>query len=124
MHRSLHYLGLHTLLKRLSSNCDQYPHIQNELKNVESGDYGEQYVTKLLQTQFQHQVTVLSNIFISSSQIDCIVLTPYFCVVLEVKNIKGHITIVKASRQMIREMDEHKDVLQSSEVQLERIEIE
>ncbi|WP_431029098.1 nuclease-related domain-containing protein [Lysinibacillus sp. LZ02] len=124
MQRSLYYFGLHTLLKRLSSNCNQYPHIQNELKNVESGDYGEQYVTELLQTQFQHQVTVLSNIFIGSSQIDCIVLTPYFCVVLEVKNIKGHIAIRKAPRQMIREIDENKDVFQSPEVQLERSEIE
>lgn len=81
MYRSLFYSELSTLMKRLSHNYDQYPQIQDKLKNVEVGDYDENYVTNLLKNTFGHQLIILSDISIGSSQADCLVITPYFCAV-------------------------------------------
>lgn len=124
MYRSLFYLELSTLLKRLSRNYEQYPQMQDKLKNVEVGDYGEKYVANLLQNTFKHQLIVLSDMAIGSSQADCLVITPYFCAVLEVKNVKGNITFTKQPKQMLREIEGEIDIFQSPEVQLERLEIE
>ena len=124
MYRSLFYLELSTLVKRLSNNYDQYPQIQDKLKNVEVGDYGEKYVTNLLKNTFGHQLIVLSDISIGSSQADCLVITPYFCAVLEVKNVKGNITFTQQPKQMLREIEGKTDIFQSPEAQLERLEIE
>ena len=124
MYRSLFYLELSTLLKRLSHNYEQYPQMQDKLKNVEVGDYGEKYVANLLQNTFKHQLIVLSDMAIGSSQADCLVITPYFCAVLEVKNVKGNITFTKQPKQMLREIEGKIDIFQSPEVQLERLEIE
>lgn len=124
MYRSLFYLELSTLLKRLSHNYEQYPQMQDKLKNVDVGDYGEKYVANLLQNTFKHQLIVLSDMAIVSSQADCLVITPYFCAVLEVKNVKGNITFTKQPKQMLREIEGKIDIFQSPEVQLERLEIE
>lgn len=124
MYRSLFYSELSTLLKRLSHNYEQYPQMQDKLKNVEVGDYGEKYVANLLQNTFKHQLIVLSDMAIGSSQADCLVITPYFCAVLEVKNVKGNITFTKQPKQMLREIEGKIDIFQSPEVQLERLEIE
>lgn len=124
MYRSIFHTELTALVKRLSTNCNQYPQMQDTLKNVEVGDYGEKYVTELLKNTFGHQLIVLSDMSIGSSQADCLVITPYFCAVLEVKNVKGNITLTQQPKQMLREIEGKTDIFQSPEVQLERLEIE
>ena len=73
MYRSFFYSEISTLIKRLSHNYEQYPQMQDKLKNVEVGDYGEKYVANLLQNTFKHQLIVLSDMAIGSSQADCLV---------------------------------------------------
>ena len=124
MYRSVFHTELTTLVKRLSTNCNQYPQMQDKLKNVEVGDYGEKYVTNLLKNTFGQQLIVLSDISIGSAQADCLVITAYFCAVLEVKNVKGNITFTQQPKQMLREIEGKTDIFQSPEVQLERLEIE
>lgn len=118
MSNSNYFTELATLLHRLPPHDEKYVQLQQLLKNIESGDFAEQYVKTMLE-QTDPQAIILTDLYLSNTQIDCLYITSTFCLVLEVKNIKGKVRITSTPRQMLRE----DTIFQSPEAQLDRIQL-
>ncbi|WP_332650622.1 NERD domain-containing protein [Lysinibacillus sp. 54212] len=111
-----------TLSKRLHPEHEKYPQIQDEIKRIEAGDFGERYLIELFETELNQDMLLLHNIFIGKNQIDLLLLTKNWCLLLEVKNIKGHLIFTTNPRQLIRRNEDGtEEVFQSPESQLERL---
>ncbi len=120
MNPSLFIQGLTALIKRLHPTHEKYKQIQDELNRSISGEHGEQHVYSLLK-RLPENFTILHNVYIYGQQIDFLLLSPSFCVLLEVKNIKGKLRFTQNPRQLIRLNDDKvEDIFQSPESQLEQ----
>lgn len=118
-------LGLTALKNRISPTHEKYSTIIEELSRYEAGEQGEQYILQLLtENELPKKTYVLHNVQFKSKvdvQIDVLIVTPSFCLVLEVKNIKGILHFKKNPRQLVREEEEGKlQILGSPEIQLEQ----
>lgn len=118
-------LGLQALIMRLSSTHPMFEKFQQELKIKEVGDFGERYIMKELQHFSQnHDYHVLHNVILPtalSMQIDILVITPKGLILLEIKNIKGHVQFKKDPRQLVRTNEKgDTTVFTHPEVQLEQ----
>lgn len=116
---SIYSQGLLSLANRLHVQSPKYLQIQEELKRANSGEHGEYYISTLLETI--PNVQVLHNLFLSQQQIDFLVFSESWCVIPEVKNIKGRIRLNQNPRQLIRlKEDGTEEIFQSPESQLEQ----
>lgn len=114
--------GLIALKKRLPPYHEKYPLIVEDLNKMEAGEKGEAHVFNLLNsyplaknTVLLHNVSLNSNI-----QFDILVISPSWCLILEVKNIKGSLYFNHNPKQLIRMSDEGKEEnLGSPETQVE-----
>ncbi|RKJ30494.1 NERD domain-containing protein, partial [Butyricicoccus sp. 1XD8-22] len=118
-------LGLTALKNRIPPTHEKYSIIIEELSRYEAGEQGEQYILQLLsENELPKNTYVLHNVQFKSKvdvQIDVLIVTPSFCLVLEVKNIKGILHFKKNPRQLVREEEEGKlQILGSPEIQLEQ----
>ena len=93
--KSNQLLYMQALLRRLHEQDEQFINYQTELKNLEAGYFGEQRIDREF-TDFTipHAHFLLHNVELlndsgSSHQIDSIVLTSHFLLILEIKNITG-----------------------------------
>ena len=91
---------LEALVKRLPSWHEIIVSLTEEIKRLEAGIVGEEFIYKILEGQ---QYVLISDVVLDQQQIDLIVLSERSCVVLEVKNIRGKIHLTDKPRQMIRE---------------------
>lgn len=119
------YMGMSTLIKRLPLNHSLQEKVLTNLKNKEAGDQGEKYVFDFLQTlQFPMPSYLLHNITFSSFtqiQIDILMVTKFFIILMEVKNIKGKLRFTKNPGQLIRENDDGTfETFTNPEIQLEQ----
>ncbi|MGE7664348.1 NERD domain-containing protein [Ureibacillus composti] len=117
--------ALTALTKRLHPSHEIYSKLLVELNKQEAGEYGEQHVLSMLAgSQLPEQTYLLHNVALKSkveSQIDILVLSPSWCLILEVKNIKGRLSFNDNPRQLIRKGDDGKDeILGSPEIQVEQ----
>ena len=113
---------LKVLLKRLSPTNEKFDEIHEEIRNFESGDFGELYVKSALETHFEKNITILTKLNIGQHEADLIALTDYACYLFEVKNMKGHIQITNSPRQMVRTLPNgQKQIFTSPISQLERL---
>ncbi|MEO4054097.1 nuclease-related domain-containing protein [Solibacillus sp. CAU 1738] len=120
MYPSLFIQGLSALTKRLHVQHDKCKQIQEELNRSLSGEHGELHVYSILKN-LQKETTILQNVYVNGQQIDLLLLLPSFCVVFEVKNIKGKLRFMQNPRQLIRtNNDGSEDIFQSPESQLEQ----
>ena len=94
---------LEALVARLPTWHEMIEPISEEIKRLEAGIIGEEFIHKILDGQ---QYILIPDVILDQQQIDLIVLTYRSCVVLEVKNIRGKIQLTDAPRQMIRERDD------------------
>lgn len=113
-----------TLSKRLHPEHEKFPQIIDEIKRAEAGEFGERYVIELFEMEFGKNLQLLHNIFIGKNQIDLLVFTNRWCLLLEVKNIKGHLIFTTNPRQLIRQKEDGtEEVFQNPESQLERLQL-
>ncbi|MDM5332375.1 nuclease-related domain-containing protein [Ureibacillus composti] len=118
--------ALTALTKRLHPSHEMYSKLQVELNRQEAGEHGEQHVFSLLATsQLPDQTYLLHNVGLKSkveTQIDILVLSPWWCLILEVKNIKGKLYFNDNPRQLIRKGDDggKDEILGSPEIQVEQ----
>nr|WP_106783577.1 nuclease-related domain-containing protein [Lysinibacillus timonensis] len=115
-------LGLNALKKRLSPSHEQFPNIVEELSRYEAGEQGEQYIMELLsENELPENTYIMHNVQFKSKvevQIDVLVVTPYWCLLTEVKNIKGILYFNDNPLQLIRNEDGKEQILGSPETQL------
>lgn len=118
-------LGLTALKKRLNQRCEKFPIIVDELNKHEAGEHGEQYLLSLFEmnrlpenTVILHNVAFTSNV---QTQIDILIISPCWCLILEVKNIRGVLSFNSNPKQLIRiKEDGTEEVFGSPEVQLKQ----
>ena len=91
---------LEALVARLPTWHEVIEPITEEIKRLEAGIIGEEFIHKILDGQ---QYMLIPDVILDQQQIDLIVLSERSCVVLEVKNIRGKIQLTDTPRQMIRE---------------------
>ena len=93
--KSNQLLYMQALLRRLHAHDEHFSNTQTEVNNLEAGYFGEQRIdreftdfTMLHNHYLLHNVELLTS-HGSSHQIDSIVLTSHFLLILEIKNITG-----------------------------------
>lgn len=123
--RSLKLEGLRSAQNRLSSGHPVITLLSSKQASIEAGRGGEERVAEVLRNHpFPFDNHIFHDLSPSSDekfQIDSYVMTPWYGVVLEVKNIGGVLEFKDNPPQLIRIRDDgHKDGFESPVVQLER----
>lgn len=96
---------------RLSNSHPLYHQFQTQRQNQAAGNDGEQRLLRfLIEALHDRPSYILHNYHTTfasraSIQIDFVILTKTYILLLEVKNIKGHITFQQNPNQMIRLLD-------------------
>lgn len=104
-------MSLQYLAARLPINHPKFPQVQQSLFMRRAGEGGEREVLSYLQEALYSLPSfILHNFHVRvpkhfSIQIDYLVLTNNYILMIEVKNIKGRITFKPNPAQMIRELD-------------------
>jgi rubredoxin len=122
---SLTLEGLIVAQSRLSTSHSLLPVLAAKQASVEAGIGGEERVAEIFR---RHSFSFANHLFHDLSpssdekfQMDTVALTPWFGVVLEVKNIGGVLEFKDNPPQLIRTREDgHKDGFESPVVQLER----
>ncbi|WP_205101668.1 nuclease-related domain-containing protein [Lysinibacillus composti] len=117
--------ALTALTKRLHPSHEMCPKLLVELKRQEAGEHGEQHVLSFLAAcQLPEQTYLLHNVAMKSKvemRIGILLLSPWWCLILEVKNITGRLYFNDNPRQLIRKGDDGKDeILGSPENQVDQ----
>lgn len=120
---TLSTLGLEALIARLDPAHEEFQKLQQELNRQQVGDFGEEYIMNELQKntvdcQLLHNITLPSTL---PMQIDILAITPKGIIILEIKNIKGHVYLKNQPRQLIRTTQTGEvSVFTHPEIQLEQ----
>ncbi|WP_102693060.1 nuclease-related domain-containing protein [Rummeliibacillus pycnus] len=106
-----HYLdALFRLIQRLSLTNSKRQDLENEYMRIKAGDLGEKVVMDSLeQLQLPYNFYIFHNLNLlieSRIQIDVFLLTPYYMIIFEVKNIKGAIELRQNPRQLVRTLQD------------------
>ncbi|MCG7345887.1 NERD domain-containing protein [Sporosarcina sp. ACRSL] len=122
---SLKAIGLEALLRRLPEHHSRYADIENELRKTRAGENGERILANVFQQyQFPFKHYVFHDVNLQSTgkfQIDTLFLFKQGAVILEVKNIAGHIRFSEEHNQMTRTLENGQvDAFECPSVQLER----
>lgn len=104
---SLYVEALHALYKRMPKNHLKFSTIQDEYYQKVAGEIGEEAVMKVIeQMDLPYKFYAFHNVLLNSEtlfQMDILIITQYYALILEVKNIKGEITFT--DQQMIRTLE-------------------
>ena len=118
-------IGLNALKNRLPAHHPKYQEILDDLGRQMAGDKGEEQVMGVLSTnKLPDNTVILHNVSWTSNfqtQIDILLLHPSWCLILEVKNIKGVLHFKSDPSQLIRLLDDGREEnLGSPESQVEQ----
>ena len=115
--------GLNALKNRLPANHPKYQEIVEDLGRQEAGDMGEEHVMSVLgaaelpkDTLVFHNITFYSKVDI---QIDVLIVSPNWCLVMEVKNWTGALYFNDKPSQVICEKDGRERIYTNPESQLD-----
>lgn len=116
--------GLRILARRLLPSHSLYAKILRELQQAEAGDHGEQFIIQQLdKLSRSFEMKVLHNVAIQKPvpmQLDIVIIMPSEVLIIESKNIRGHIQLKMKPRQMIRVLDNgDQSIFNHPEIQLE-----
>jgi len=104
--KSLHADALTALSKRLRKSHPNYAYIRDELMQKIAGDLGEEVVMKELENlKLPYKFFIFHNLSLyseNSFQMDILLISPYFALILEVKNISGEIEILTNPSILVR----------------------
>lgn len=119
-----HKLGIQALINRLHPKHPQQEKLQNEYNRFNEGDIGEQYILEMLQQiKLSPDTRILHNIQLDSFvkiQIDILIITNHYLLILEIKNIKGEVQFTFNPRQMIRTLNAETKIFTSPEIKIEQ----
>ncbi len=117
-------LGLRALKKRLPEHHEKYMMISEELSKNEAGEKGEELVMSTLESfELPKNTYVLHNVSFKAKvevQIDILIVSPSWCLAMEVKNWTGVIYFNDNPSQAICEKDEKVKIYTNPESQLEQ----
>ncbi len=106
-------LILEALLRRLQPDHPKIPQIQAELAKRKKGYRGELSLNYYLDLIDTPEFLILHDIRLTDGksffQIDTLMITPYFFLILEVKNIAGTLYFEDESNQMIRTLNNEEE---------------
>ena len=116
--------ALISLNKRLKKNHPKYISLQEDLKRNIAGDIGEEAVMSILQkVKLPYKFFVFHNISLygeSLFQMDVLIITNHYAVILEVKNIQGEIEFKSHPYQLSRTLSTGvRNSFDSPEIQLQ-----
>jgi len=117
-------LILEALLRRIPPDHPKVPQIQVELAKRKKGYRGELSLNFYLDLIDSPQILILHDIRLSDGknffQIDTLVITPHFILILEVKNIAGTLYFEDESNQMIRTLNNEDEGMSNPILQARR----
>lgn len=99
-------------LARLPRLHPQKDYIESQLNNIKTGDRGENKVLRALEeVQFEDESLLIRNFVVQIHpkrviQIDYLLVTRKYILIIEVKNIAGHIEFISIPPQIIRTMSD------------------
>lgn len=103
---SHHAVALAALLKRLPKTHPKYNYLHDEMMQKIAGDRGEEIVMKELEKlKLPYTFYVFHNLYLyseTSFQMDILVISPYYALIFEVKNISGEIEILTNPSILVR----------------------
>lgn len=89
-----------------------------------AGEFGENHLlTILLENKLPENTFILHNVTLQSTinvQIDILLISPSWCLILEVKNLTGELTFTTKPPQLICEKDEQRFAYRSPESQIKQ----
>ena len=115
---------LEALLRRLPAEHAQRARIEEDLSKYKAGYQGEKSLDYHL-SFFQKQIIILHDIRLSDDekhffQIDTMIISPKFIIILEVKNIIGTLYFDQNFNQLIRIIDGKEESFSNPIIQVER----
>ncbi|PKG22089.1 nuclease-related domain-containing protein [Niallia nealsonii] len=119
-------LQLEALLRRLPSNHSKFPLVKKELNMKLAGYQGEKNLLFPLSFIDDKKYSILHDLRLSDGnhyfQIDVLILSKKFALLLEVKNYAGELYFDTEFHQLIRKKEESTSALPYPLTQLKRIE--
>ncbi|KMJ56373.1 hypothetical protein AB685_22335 [Bacillus sp. LL01] len=115
---------LEALMKRLSPHHPKHALIEDEYAKHAAGYRGEQQLDYFLAPFIRKDIHILHDIRLELDnryfQMDTLILTPQFLLILEVKNLVGSLTFDHQFQQLLRKVDEKEDVFPDPLIQVKR----
>lgn len=115
-------IALESLVHRLNPKHEKALKIQEDLNMQEAGEFGEKHLlTILTENKLPENTFIFHNVILKSIidvQIDLLLLSPYWCLILEVKNLTGELTFTSKPPQLICEKENKKITYRSPASQL------
>ncbi|WP_209121434.1 nuclease-related domain-containing protein [Alkalihalobacillus sp. BA299] len=120
----LKILKLKALLRRLAPNHPKRQYIEEELAKSIAGYNGEKAIDFHL-SFLPHDYLILHDLRILDSeqryfQIDTLIISPAFCIILEVKNISGSLIFDQTFHQLIRQSSDREEGFPDPLLQVKR----
>ncbi|MGG0668838.1 nuclease-related domain-containing protein [Sporosarcina koreensis] len=101
--------GLEAAIRRLPSHHEAIPALRSKHAAVKAGFGGEQELDKMFENYaFSMKHGIFHDLSLLSSthfQIDSLIITPWYAVLFEVKNIAGELTVTENPPQLIRTLE-------------------
>jgi hypothetical protein len=98
------------ILGRLKTNHPKIPIIQNDYRIKEAGHRGEECLDFFLTYLPEENYFLIQGLRLSNGkshfQMDCLILTPTFMLVIEAKNMKGELKFDEEHDQLIQKYDD------------------
>ncbi|MEH7225097.1 nuclease-related domain-containing protein [Bacillus sp. JJ1566] len=117
-------LILAALIRRLKPDHPKIPQIQVELAKRKKGYRGELSLNYYLDLIDTPEYLILHDIRLSDGkscfQIDTLIITPHFFLILEIKNISGTLYFEDESNQMIRTLNNEEEGMSNPILQAKR----
>ncbi len=112
------------LLRGLPSHHKKYKKIQQNIRKGRAGFRGEQEVDYHLSFLPEEDYSIFQNLILSHEgrifQMDNLVLSPWFALIIESKNIYGHLYFDPVSKQLFRTYDNQKEGFPDPILQVKR----
>ncbi|MBM7692819.1 ribosomal protein L37AE/L43A [Peribacillus deserti] len=116
---------LEALLRRLPSNHPKRPDIRSDLAKWTAGYKGEQAVDYYLDHLPEEKYLILHDLRLPFGkyffQIDTLLLSPKFILILEIKNIAGTLYFEKSTNQLIRSINQNEEGFRDPITQARRL---
>ncbi|MGO4888765.1 nuclease-related domain-containing protein [Anaerobacillus sp. MEB173] len=121
----LKIVTLEALLRRIPLNHPQREKITQELKRRKAGYRGEQLLNYHLSFLSPDKFMIFHDVRLTNDekyyfQLDILLLTQYYCLILEVKNISGELYFDQNFNQLIRTSNEKSEAFEDPILQVKR----
>ncbi|WP_246941137.1 nuclease-related domain-containing protein [Bacillus pinisoli] len=117
-------LRLEALLRRIPKNHPKIHHIEESLKKRKAGYQGEVSLNYFLDYLPDDEYLIINNLRLYDGkryfQIDCVILSQAFILILEVKNLLGTLVFDTEFNQMIRIINDKEEAFPDPILQVER----